>query len=332
MAMGETVSSQQPPMQALVVAEGRLAYVQNRVRPRPGADEALIRVRLAGICSTDLEIVKGYAGGFRGVLGHEFVGEVVAAPAPDWVGRRVVGTINVACRQCAVCLADGPEHCPQRTVLGIINRDGVFADYVTLPLANLLPVPDGLPDEVAVFTEPLAAALRIREQVRVRPTARVAVVGPGRLGLLVGQVLALAGGQVMMLGRSEMALRLPAQLGLPTGLVADFASDSFDLVVEATGNAEGLAHSLRLVRPLGTLVMKSTFAGAATVDLTKLVVGEITVVGSRCGPFAPALRLLARGQVNVSALIEATYPLSEGVAALEHASRPGVRKILLRPV
>ncbi|MFW6062862.1 MAG: MDR/zinc-dependent alcohol dehydrogenase-like family protein [Chloroflexota bacterium] len=317
-------------MQALILKDGGLQYKKDYERPEPQADEALIRVRLAGICATDLEVVRGYAG-FEGVMGHEFVGVVEGAPDARWEGRRVVGGINLGCGRCATCLADGPEHCPHRTVLGIIDKDGVFADYVTLPMANLQPVPDGVPDEAAVFVEPLAAALRIREQVRVRPTADVAVVGPGRLGLLVGQVLALAGTRVTMLGRSEASLQLPQELGLGTGLAPDFAQDTFDFVVEATGNEAGLAEALRLVRPLGTLVMKSTFAGAATVDLTKLVVGEINVVGSRCGPFAPALRLLERGEVAVEPLIDGEYPLSKAVEAFEHAARPGVRKILLRP-
>lgn len=317
-------------MQALVVRGGQIHYVDDYPQPERGPNEALIRVTLGGICSTDLEIVKGYTP-FEGVLGHEFVGVVEEADEAGWTGRRVVGTINLGCRRCAVCLGDGPEHCPQRTVLGIHSKDGVFADWVTLPVVNLLPVPGNVPDEAAVFTEPLAAALRIREQVRVSPSARMAVVGPGRLGLLVGQVLALAGGEVTMLGRRPETLELPAALGLQTGLVEEAADDSFDFVVEATGNEAGLVHSLRLVRPQGTLVMKSTFAGAANVDLTKLVVGEIQVVGSRCGPFAPALRLLERGQVNVTALIEGRYALADGVAAFARAARPGVRKILLQP-
>jgi threonine dehydrogenase-like Zn-dependent dehydrogenase len=320
-------------MQAIYLSDGQLSYRTDYPRPEPQAGEALIRVRLAGICATDLEIVKGYAG-FERVLGHEFVGVVEASADPDWVGQRVVGTVNVGCGRCAVCLSDGPEHCPHRTVLGIINKDGVFADYVTLPLANLLAVPERIPDETAVFTEPLAAALRIREQVTVRPTARTAVVGPGRLGLLIGQVLALDGTDVTMLGRRPESLELPAQLGLNTGLVTEFGDDSFDFVVEATGNETGFGHSLRLVRPLGTLVLKSTFHGQASLDLTKLVVAEINVVGSRCGPFAPALRLLARGDsggICVRNFIEAEYPLSQGQAALNHAAQPGVRKILLRP-
>ena len=321
-------------MHALYLKEGQLTLHGDYPRPTPGADEALIRVTLAGICSTDLELVKGYAGGFRGVLGHEFVGVVEAvgsADAAEWVGQRVVGGINLGCRNCAVCLGDGPEHCPNRTTLGIHNKDGVFADYVTLPVVNLLAVPDGVADEEAVFTEPLAAALRIREQIAVRPAARAAVVGPGRLGLLVAQVLALAGGDVTVLGRRAESLELPQQLGLVTGLVDDEADDTFDLVVEATGNDAGFAHSLRLVRPRGTLVLKSTFHGNANINLTKLVVAEINVIGSRCGPFAPALRLLARTAVAVRPLIEAEYPLADALAAFAHADRPGARKVLLRP-
>lgn len=316
-------------MQAVVVENGTVRVVSDWPCPEPGPDEALVRVRLAGICATDLEIVRGYSP-LQGVLGHEFVGEIASAPDAGRVGQRVVGTINVGCGDCAVCLSQGPEHCPNRTALGI-SRDGIFADYATLPLDNLLPVPDGLPDEAAVFVEPLAAALRIREQITVRPSARVAVVGPGRLGLLVAQVLALAGTTVAVLGRRAASLALPQALGLETGLVSDAPDAAFDLVVETTGNAAGLQEALRLVRPLGTVVLKSTYAGAAEVDLTPLVVNEITVVGSRCGPFAPALRLLAAGQVRVEPLIDAVYPLSEAVEALEHAAKPDVRKVLLRP-
>lgn len=332
-------------MRAITLFDSRLAVQADWPRPLPDPDEALIRVTLAGICSTDLELVKGYAGGFNGILGHEFVGVVEQTGAPEnaeWIGRRVVGSINLGCRRCAVCLRDGPEHCPQRTTLGIHSRDGVFADWVTLPVVNLFGVPDGVADEEAVFTEPLAAAMRIREQVNIRPALRMAVVGPGRLGLLVAQVLALGGGDVTVLGRRPESLELPQQLGLNTGLVDDPPDNTFDLVVETTGNDAGFAHSLRLVRPQGTLVLKSTFHGNANINLTKLVVGEINVVGSRCGPFAPALRILtasaAAGSsaragvaVQVRSMIEAEYPLRDGLAAFEHAARPGVRKILLRP-
>lgn len=331
-------------MNALTLVDGILRLDEDYPQPVPASGEALIRVSLAGICSTDLEIVKGYVAGFRGVLGHEFVGTVVqtgTATDGDWVGRRVVGTINLGCRRCRICLSEGPEHCPERTVLGIHNKDGVFAEYVTLPVANLLLVPDELADEDAVFTEPLAAALRIREQVRVQPSWRMAVVGPGRLGLLIGQVLALGGSDVTMLGRRPESLALPRELGIQTGLIDDQPDDAYDLVVEATGNDAGFAHSLRIVRPQGTLVLKSTFHGNANLNLTKLVVAEIRVIGSRCGPFAPALRLLtaisnktevkAGIGVQVRPLIEAEYPLNQGLAAFEHGARPGVRKVLLRP-
>jgi threonine dehydrogenase-like Zn-dependent dehydrogenase len=329
-------------MQALVVQSGQLTLHSDYPLPEPAAGEALVRITLAGICSTDLEIVRGYAG-FGGVLGHEFVGVVERVASEDdvaWVGRRVVGTINIGCRTCPTCLSDGPEHCPSRTVFGIINRDGIFADYAAIPIVNLLTVPDGVPDELAVFTEPLAAALRIRDQIRVRPTAQAAVVGPGRLGLLIAQVLALGGTSVTVLGRRAATLELPAALGLATGLTTDQPDNAYDLVIEATGNDAGFAEALRMVRPQGTLVLKSTFAGDAQLNLTKLVVGEITVVGSRCGPFAPALRLLAAAAaggaslgtaIQIRALIETEYPLREALVAFNHAARPGVRKVLLRP-
>ncbi|MFQ5400017.1 MAG: alcohol dehydrogenase catalytic domain-containing protein [Anaerolineae bacterium] len=321
-------------MQALFLQDGRLTLRRDYLQPQPAASEALIRVSLAGICATDLELVKGYAGGFRGVLGHEFVGEVEAVGSPEdaaWIGRRVVASINIGCGRCQVCLSDGPEHCPTRVVPGIHDRDGAFAEALTMPVTNLHQVPDEVPDEAAVFTEPLAAALRIREQVNITPSAKTAVIGPGRLGMLVGQVLALAGTEVRMLGRRPQTLELPARLGLATGLVADLDDDAFDLVVETTGNEAGFAQAIRLVRPRGTLVLKSTFHSRATLDLTKLVVAEIKVVGSRCGPFAPALRLLAANAVDVASLIDARYALHDGLVAFQHAAQPGVRKVLLRP-
>jgi len=320
-------------MRALVVANGQLTYQAQWPEPDLQLGEALIRLVLAGICSTDLEIVKGYTA-LQGVLGHEFVGVVTAVADPadqSWLTRRVVGEINLGCRQCAVCLNDGPHHCPHRTVLGIINRDGAFADYLALPVVNLHPVPDHVPDEAAVFTEPLAAALRILEQSSISPEERIAVIGPGRLGLLIGQVLAQTGGQVTLLGRSAQSLALPEQLGLRTGLAEAAADNSFDFVVEATGSAAGLAHALRLVRPLGRLVMKSTYADKEPVDLTKLVVGEITVIGSRCGPFATALGWLADRRIQTEPLIDGRYSLQDGLTAFAHAQRPGVRKILLTP-
>lgn len=330
-------------MKALVLAPEGPAVVDDHPEPRPAAGEVVLGVRLAGICATDLELVRGYKGGFRGVLGHEFVGEVLEVGdgvENGWTGRRVVASINLGCGVCPDCRRDGPEHCSERRVLGILGRDGTFAERLAVPAANLFEVPGDLDDEQAVFTEPLAAAFQIRRQVQISSSARTAVLGPGRLGLLVGQVLALDGGRPVVLGRRAASLELPRRLGLATGLAADAEPEAFDLVVDTTGVPAGFAEALRLVRPRGTIVLKSTYAAAAgdlapvdltPIDLTPVVVDEIRVVGSRCGPFAPALRLLADGAVEVCPLIDATYALADGLQALEHAGRTGVRKVLLAP-
>jgi threonine dehydrogenase-like Zn-dependent dehydrogenase len=300
----------------------------------PGHGEALIRTRLAGICNTDLELVRGYMA-YRGVLGHEFVGEVVQPSDPAWLGRRVVGDINAACYDCPTCRAGRHTHCPHRTTLGIAGRDGCLADYFCLPLANLYPVPDTVPDDVAVFTEPLAAACEILEQLSLRPTDRVVVLGDGKLGLLVAAVLRLAGVDLVLLGKHAEKLAIAAGWGVPIQLVEPGASPalaprSADVVVECTGSAAGFAQACALVRPRGTLVLKSTYHGDLTLDMSTLVVDEITLVGSRCGPFAPALRLLERGLVDPRPLIAACYSLDEGEAAFAHASSPGTLKVLVK--
>ncbi len=318
-------------MRALYCENGRIKLRKDYPMPEPQADEALVRVLLAGICSTDLEIVRGYVPDFSGVLGHEFVGVVEAAADESWLGQRVVSNINIGCQVCDICHNRGPEHCPNRRVLGIHDRDGVFADYVAVPLRSLFRVPDTVQDEQAIFTEPLAAALRIREQVRVRPTAKTAVIGPGRLGLLVAQVLSRTNVDITVLGRSQRSLELPAAWGMQTGFTADFADNQFDFVVEVTGNAAGFAEALRLLRPLGTLVLKSTFAGDSQIDVTKIVVEEITVVGSRCGPFDLAVSLLEEGSIQTAPLIKAEYSLDDAMAAFDKAAQPGVLKVLLRP-
>ncbi len=318
-------------MLALQYSNGQLTLHKNYPKPIPEPDEALVRVTLAGICSTDLEIVKGYVPDFAGVLGHEFVGVVEAAEEESWIGKRVVSSINIGCQTCQACQKQGPEHCLNRQVLGIHHRDGVFAEYVAVPLRNLHLVPDNVPDERAVFTEPLAAALRIQEQVAIRPSAETAVIGPGRLGLLVAQVLRNAGVDVTILGRRNSSLTLPNAWRLSTGLVTDFPESSFDFVVETTGNNDGFVEALRLVRPLGTLILKSTFAGNSQLDLTKVIVSEINVRGSRCGPFAPALRLLAQNTIQTDKMIMAEYLLPDALAAFQKAAQPGVLKVLLRP-
>ncbi len=316
-------------MQALWLENQQLALRADLALPhRP--DEALVRVRLAGICGTDLELARGYYP-FRGVPGHEFVGEVVSAPDAAWVGRRVVGEINVSCGNCAACRANMPTHCENRSVLGILNRNGAHAEYLSLPLQNLHPVPDEVPDEAAVFTEPLAAALEILEGAHIRPAERVLLVGAGRLGQVIARVLRLTGCELAVVARHERQRQLLQPLGVAVLSEDEVRPRSWDVVVEATGSPGGLELSRQALRPRGRLVLKSTYAGTAQLKLSPWVVDELTVIGSRCGPFAPALRLLAMGLVTVQPLIEARYPLSAGLAAMEHAASRGALKVLLQP-
>jgi len=298
--------------------------------------EALIRVLLAGICNTDLEITRGYMGGpsglGHGILGHEFVGLVERAADPGYIGRRVVGEINCSCRVCPTCLRGDVPHCPNRTTLGIAGRDGCLADFCVLPLPNLHLVPPEVSDEQAVFVEPLAAALEITDRLHIRPTERVMVIGDGKLGLLVAQVLRLTGCALAVVGRHEDKLSILARQGIEVCLEKDLSLDRLmDVVVECSGQPGGFALARRCVRPRGRLVLKSTFVGLNEINLTELVVDEVTLSGSRCGPFPPALRLLAQGLVDVEPVIEATYPLDEGLAAFAHAQKRGALKVLVRP-
>jgi threonine dehydrogenase-like Zn-dependent dehydrogenase len=280
------------------------------------------------MCATDLQILQGYMG-FQGVPGHEFVGEVSTGPV-ELVGTRVVAEINFACGHCPVCMQGLARHCPGRRVMGILNADGSFAEYVSVPVANLHPVPDSVTDEAAVFTEPLAAAFEILEQVHVQPSDDVVVWGDGKLGLLCAQVLHSAGAQVCVIGKHPHKLALLHPLGIPTVLLADWRPRRADIVVEATGSPGGLALAIESLRPRGTLILKSTVATTHALSLAPLVINEITVVGSRCGRFPPALYALANQRVMVAPLIERIYPLAEGMAAVAHALRPGSLKILLR--
>lgn len=324
-------------MRALRLTDQGPQLQRDYPEPRPSFGEALIRVRLAGVCSTDLQLVAGYKGGYRGVLGHEFVGEVVAAAGhEEWLGQRVVGELNIGCGTCSLCRRGLGKHCRERQSLGIIKRDGAFADYLTLPLANLHVVPATLPDEEAVFVEPLAAALEICEQVAITPTTRVYVLGDGRLGLLVAQVLALTGCDLTVLGRNPEKLALlggaiRCQINNATTL-SDLHRQPADIVVEVTGSPHGFDQASTLVRPGGTLILKSTYASTlANFDLSRLVVDEITMLGSRCGPFPPALRLLASGLIQVQPLIHVRYPLDQADIALAHAGRKGILKVLIQP-
>lgn len=298
--------------------------------PQPAPGEVRIRTILAGICNTDLEIVRGYAG-FRGVLGHEFVGVVDQAEDPAWQGRRVVGEINAACGDCPTCRAGRPTHCPHRTTLGIHGRDGVLAEYFCLPAGILHPVPDAVSDEAAVFIEPLAAACEILEQIHIHPSDRVVVVGDGKLGLLVAQTLALTGCRLTVVGRHEAKLAILATRGIATQIGDDGLAASADVVVDCTGHPDGFLTARAMVRPRGTLVIKSTYHGPVQVDLSGTVVDELGLVGSRCGPLLPALRLLSQQLVDVLPLIEAEYPLVDALAAFEHAAGRGALKVLIRP-
>ena len=316
-------------MHALWLEGQALRVREDLAPPVPPPGEALVRVSVAGVCNTDLELVRGYYP-YAGVPGHEFVGTVEEARgAPELIGRRVVGEINAACGACPTCRAGRRTHCEKRTVLGILARSGAFATHLILPIQNLHAVPDALPDEVAVFAEPTAAALELQEQVSVAAADRVVVIGAGKLGHLVAQTLAVTGCQLLVVGRSPRPLALLAARGITTATAEAIPPRGADLVVECTGHPDGLELARRAVRPRGTIVLKSTYHGNAQVDLARFVVDEITIVGSRCGPFAPAIALLASGRVDPRALVEARYPLADAVAAFDHAAKPGALKVLI---
>jgi len=314
-------------MDAVWLEGGELSVREAEI-PQLPEGEALVRVLQAGICNTDLELVAGYYP-FRGILGHEFVGHVEEGPKA-LRGARVVGEINAVCGECTQCTAGRSSHCLRRTVLGIKDRDGAFARFLTLPVANLHKVPDGIPNDAATLIEPLAAALRIQQQVPVGPGVRVLVVGTGKLGQLIARTLSLVGCDLVALGRRPATLEMLRRQGLRTLQGSELEERSFDVAVECTGNADGFDLARRALRPRGTLVLKSTYRGSLTLDAAPLVVDEITLLGSRCGPFAPAIDLLAQRELDLEDLIEARYPLAEALGAFEHAARPGALKVLLQ--
>ncbi len=310
-------------MKALVIERpGTLALRDVPVPESPG--ECLVRIRMAGICGTDLQLLQGYAD-FRGIPGHEFVGVVEAVSTPEdaeWIGKRVVGDINVGCGRCEWCLAGVKEHCVSRTVVGIRGRGGAFAEFMSLPSRNLHAVPDSVGDAVAVFAEPTAAACRMLEQIAIDQRTRVAVLGDGRMGLISALVLRTVTPEVTVLGRHDRKLEVARTLGLAASLVDDVAERArFDVVVDATGRPEGLRRALELVRPRGTIVVKSTFHGEAALASWPIVVNEVTLIGSRCGPFTPALELLASGAVAVEPLVSRLAALDDFEAAFSEAQR-----------
>lgn len=296
--------------------------------PRPGQGEALIKVLTAGICNTDIELVRGYMG-FKGVLGHEFVGIVEECANSFLLGKRVVGEINCVCHQCAYCKMEMPRHCQDRSVLGILGRNGAFAEYITLPEENLHLAPATVCDDVAVFTEPVAAAFRIIEQLEPSVTDTVVVLGDGKLAQLIAQVLWLRTKNLVCVGKHAWKLELLNALGITTALSTDPIAPGADIVVEATGSHQGLARALELVRPEGAVVLKTTVKHPTAIDFALPVINEVRIIGSRCGPFRPALEALALGSVEVRPMITETYPLSDALHALRRAQEPGVMKVLL---
>ncbi|MFQ5604756.1 MAG: alcohol dehydrogenase catalytic domain-containing protein [bacterium] len=297
--------------------------------PMPKADEALIRVSMAGICNTDLELIKGYMG-FKGVLGHEFVGVVQACQHKAWLGKRVCGEINFGCRSCEYCRRGMSRHCPRRTVLGILNQNGAFAEMVVVPVSNLHEVPATVSDESAVFVEPLAAALEILEQCQIQPGHRVGIVGDGKLALLLCQVVKLSGAEILLIGKHANKMALAESFGVKTAPLKQIPVKQFDYVVEVSGSPTGFAAAMQALKPRGVLILKSTYNDKLQLDAAPIVIDEITIVGSRCGPFDAAIRLLQQNLVQVQPLVERIFPFHRAVEAIGYAKQNSTLKVLLR--
>ena len=306
-----------------IVFDGAIRLDSNYPVPQPPRGESLVRVTRAGVCNTDLEIVKGYMG-YHGILGHEFVGVVESG---EMKGERVVGEINAYCGACSTCLHGDPTHCPNRTTLGIAGRDGAMAEYLVMPTRTLHLVPDMVSDQQAVFVEPLAAALEIPDRVHIKPTDRVCVIGDGKLGLLCAQVLSLTGCDLLVVGRHPDKLMILKMRGIATTNEPESIHGKFDVVVDCTGQASGFELARSLLRPRGMLVLKSTFHGAQEMPFAPIVIDEISIVGSRCGPFEPALRLLEKDLIDVDSMISAEFPVDRGIEAFEIATKPGMLKV-----
>ncbi|MBT3924303.1 MAG: alcohol dehydrogenase catalytic domain-containing protein [Nitrosopumilus sp.] len=299
--------------------------------PDPKFNETLVQVNLAGICGTDLEILNGYMK-YSGILGHEFVGTVVKSNNPNLIGKRVVGEINAGCTKCDFCIRGMERHCPSRTVLGILKRDGAFAEFLSLPEKNLHVIPDSISDEQAVFVEPLAAAFEINEQISLKPEWNVAVVGDGRLAQLIIQVIKLTCSNITCFGKHQNKLEGLIQSGIKIKIGIESTDEQlFDLVVEATGSNSGFTDTMKLVKPRGTVVLKSTIASRENLDLTSTIINEITLIGSRCGLFKPAIDALATGVISVDSMVDCTFPLDKFQDAIVHAKKPDTLKVFLKP-
>lgn len=316
-------------MKAVMLKDGEIC-VEEVPTPVPGEGEALVKVIKAGICNTDLELLEGYMD-FEGILGHEFTGRVVASSDKGWAGTRVVGEINIPCGQCAICLEGDHKHCPSRKVLGIHQKDGVFAEYVTLPLKNLHTLPPTLSDIEGVFIEPLAAAIAIFDQICIDPQNDVLVLGDGKLGLLVSQVMQTRSPNIFCAGHHSRKLALLKSKGIQTAQDAQGWDRKFDVVVEATGNPQGIEEALCFVKPKGAIIAKSTFHGLVKIDFSALVVNEIRLIGSRCGSFTTALEFLKRGSTELEEMVDAEFPLEDARRAFDRAKDPEAIKVLLTP-
>jgi threonine dehydrogenase-like Zn-dependent dehydrogenase len=325
-----------------LVFDNKLEYITDYPTPDPGKDEALIRVTRAGICNTDIEIIKGYMN-FHGIPGHEFAGVVEKCEDRNMIGKRVVGEINIGCNTCSYCKNNMQNHCPDRTILGILEKNGAFAEYITLPVSNLHLIPDSITDDEAVFVEPLAAAFEILRQVDLASTDRVCVLGDGKLGLLAGQVLASTGCDLVVAGKHKEKLSILEEMGIKTEIVSTDVvgvihelplpkaadKNQFDIVIDCTGSSSGIKNALDIVRPGGKIVLKTTVAETVPLDINRFVIREISLIGSRCGPFLPAINAIENKTVHLSNLVSAKFSLEEGVKAFEFASRRGVLKVIV---
>lgn len=315
-----------------VIFDETLKYVEDYEKPTPKQGEALIKVTYGGVCNTDKEITKGYMG-YKGILGHEFTGVVEEINDEDQtlLGKRVVGEINLGCKNCEWCAKDLERHCPNRSTLGILAKDGCFAEYVTLPLSNLIEIPENVPDEQAVFVEPLAAGLEILEQMHIQLCQKVMVLGDGKLGLLTALALNACGLDVLIVGKHQNKLDIAKNQGVKTQLLSEFEqAPKFDVVVEATGSITGFETSVNCVKPRGTLVLKSTIAASKELNLAPIVINEITILGSRCGRFEPAMRLIASGKIDFSQMISKIYPIEQAINAFDANNAKDTIKILLK--
>jgi len=316
-------------MKALLRQQGKIS-VQDVPEPHPVVGEALIKVLKAGICNTDLGIVKGYMD-FEGILGHEFIGEVKQAPSNNWLGKRVVGEINISCGRCDLCRQGLENHCPSRSVLGIHHKNGAFSEFLTLPLENLHEVPETIDDQEAVFVEPLAAALEILEQVKIDEKNAVLILGDGKLGLLAAQVMKSQTERVFCVGKHHRKMAILEKKGVKTFCGGEAIEGQFDIVVEATGRKEGVKKALSLVKPRGRVVLKSTFCDDVDLDVSSIVIDEVEIIGSRCGPFAKAILFLSDREIDVMEMVDGDFPLAQAAEALALAQKPETIKVLISP-